>query len=149
VLAYATVIYNLSKQLDIPYYTFNGWISIWLLGYVLICTFIDGTRFVRLCTHFTDEIFALLIVSIFLMDAIGDPFEPPLSQQIRGRPGLRIPHHGLFECDSRFWNNRDHFLLSRVPNIPVLLQPGHPQFLIRFRSQFVGIGLDVGETLDL
>jgi hypothetical protein len=74
VLAFSTVIYNLSKQLDIPFYTFNGWISIWLLGYVLICTFIDGTRYIRLCTRFTDEIFALLIVSIFLMDAIGDPF---------------------------------------------------------------------------
>jgi hypothetical protein len=41
---------------------------------VLICTFIDGTRYIRLCTRFSDEIFALLIVSIFLMDAIGDPF---------------------------------------------------------------------------
>jgi hypothetical protein len=32
------------------------------------------TRYVKLATRFTDEIFAFLIVSIFVMDAVGDPF---------------------------------------------------------------------------
>jgi hypothetical protein len=38
------------------------------------CTESYLTGYVRLATRFTDEIFALLIVSIFVMDAIGDPF---------------------------------------------------------------------------
>jgi hypothetical protein len=60
--------------MDVPYLTFNAWISIWLMGYAFLCAFFDGTRIVRMCTRFTDEIFALLIVSIFVLDAVGDPF---------------------------------------------------------------------------
>jgi len=33
----------------------------------------DLTRYLRLVTRFTDEIFAVLIVSIFIIDAIGNP----------------------------------------------------------------------------
>ena len=62
--------------MDVPYLTFNAWISIWLMIYCFIAAFFDGTRIVRMCTRFTDEIFAMLIVSIFVMDAIGDPFSP-------------------------------------------------------------------------
>uniref|UniRef100_A0A7R9WXV3 Bicarbonate transporter-like transmembrane domain-containing protein n=1 Tax=Craspedostauros australis TaxID=1486917 RepID=A0A7R9WXV3_9STRA len=74
VLAFSTVIYNMSKSLDVPFLTFNAWVSVWLFAYTLIAGFFDLTRYVRLATRFTDEIFALLIVSIFVMDAIGDPF---------------------------------------------------------------------------
>jgi hypothetical protein len=64
----------MSVNMDVPFLTFNAWISVWLFGYTLIAGFFDLTRFVRLATRFTDEIFALLIVSIFVMDAVGDPF---------------------------------------------------------------------------
>ena len=64
----------MAEGLDIPFLPFYGWVSIWLLIYCVICGFFDLTRYVRLATRFTDEIFALLIVSIFVMDAIGDPF---------------------------------------------------------------------------
>ena len=39
-----------------------------------LAAFFDLTRYVRLATRFLDEIFALLIVSIFVLDAVGDPF---------------------------------------------------------------------------
>jgi hypothetical protein len=64
----------MSKNMDVPFLTFNAWISVWLCGYCLLAGFFDLTRYVRLATRFTDEIFALLIVSIFVMDAVGDPF---------------------------------------------------------------------------
>jgi hypothetical protein len=64
----------MSVSLDVPYYAFNAWVSVWLFGYTLLAGFFDITRYVRLATRFTDEIFALLIVSIFVMDAVGDPF---------------------------------------------------------------------------
>jgi hypothetical protein len=74
ILIFSTVMYNLSKNMDVPFLTFNAWVSVWLFGYCLIAGFFDLTRYVRLATRFTDEIFALLIVSIFVMDAVGDPF---------------------------------------------------------------------------
>jgi hypothetical protein len=74
VLAFTTVIYSMSESLDVPFLTFYAWISIWLFAYVSLAAFFDLTRYVRLATRFTDDIFAFLIVSIFVMDAIGDPF---------------------------------------------------------------------------
>jgi hypothetical protein len=62
--------------MDVPFLTFNAWVSVWLLVYCCSAAFFDLTRVVRLATRFTDEIFALLIVSIFVMDAMGDPFSP-------------------------------------------------------------------------
>jgi hypothetical protein len=66
----------MSENMDVPFLTLYAWTSIRLFGYYFIAAFFDLTRFVRLATRFTDEIFALLIVStIFVMDAVGDrPF---------------------------------------------------------------------------
>ncbi|GAX27540.1 solute carrier family 4 (anion exchanger), member 2 [Fistulifera solaris] len=74
VLAFTTVLYDMSKNMDIPFYTFYAWVSVWMLIYAFLCSFFDLTRFVRLATRFTDDIFAFLIVSIFVIKAIGDPF---------------------------------------------------------------------------
>jgi hypothetical protein len=76
VLAFTTALYEISENMDVPFLPFYAWISIWVCGYCFICAFFDFTRYVRLATRFLDEIFALLIVSIFVMDAIGDPFSP-------------------------------------------------------------------------
>lgn len=75
-LALSTAIKNMSDSLGVEYLNFNGWISIWLVGYCVLAGFFDLTRYVKLATRFTDEIFALLIVAIFVMDAVGDPFSP-------------------------------------------------------------------------
>ena len=64
----------ISNSLEVPFLTFNLWISVWLCTYTLIAGFFDLTRLVRLATRFTDEIFAFLIVTIFVLDAVGDPF---------------------------------------------------------------------------
>lgn len=74
VLALSTSIVNMSKGIGVSYLTFNAWISMWLLFYCVVCGFFDLTRYVKLATRFTDEIFAMLIVGIFVMDAVGDPF---------------------------------------------------------------------------
>jgi hypothetical protein len=75
-LAISTAIKNIAESTGVPYLTFNGWVSIWLVAYCCLAGFFDLTRYVRLATRFTDEIFALLIVAIFVMDAVGDPFSP-------------------------------------------------------------------------
>ncbi|KAL7577993.1 hypothetical protein ACA910_007609 [Epithemia clementina (nom. ined.)] len=74
VLAFTKALIRIADSIDVPYLTFNAWVSSWLLFYCLLAGFFDVTRVVRLATRFTDEIFALLIVSIFVLDAVGDPF---------------------------------------------------------------------------
>eukprot|EP00522_Entomoneis_paludosa_P009529 CAMPEP_0172443000 /NCGR_PEP_ID=MMETSP1065-20121228/3310_1 /TAXON_ID=265537 /ORGANISM="Amphiprora paludosa, Strain CCMP125" /LENGTH=331 /DNA_ID=CAMNT_0013193055 /DNA_START=494 /DNA_END=1485 /DNA_ORIENTATION=+ len=74
VLAFTKAVVRIADNIGVPFLTFNAWISCWLLFYCLVAAFFDLTRVVRLATRFTDEIFAFLIVSIFVFDAVGDPF---------------------------------------------------------------------------
>ena len=73
VLTFQAVTYELSKNWDIPFLTFNAWIGIWVSIYMLLSAFFDLNRFIKYATRFTDEIFAFLIISIFILDAIGNP----------------------------------------------------------------------------
>lgn len=74
VLIMSTVIYEMTQNLDIPFLPFYAWVSVWTFAYTTITAFFDLTRYVRYATRFTDDIFALLIVSIFILNAIGSPF---------------------------------------------------------------------------
>jgi len=74
VLIMTTVIYDLTDTLGVPFLPFYAWVSIWACGYCAFTAFFDLTRYVKLATRFTDDIFALLIVSIFILNAIGSPF---------------------------------------------------------------------------
>lgn len=69
-----TVIYDMAKDLGIPFLPFYAWVSVWAFVYTSVTAFFDLTRYVRFATRFTDDIFALLIVSIFILNAIGSPF---------------------------------------------------------------------------
>lgn len=73
VLAFAGVLYSMSNSMDIPFLTFNAWVGIWTAGYLVLAAFLDLNRFMHLATRFTDEIFALLISVIFIINAIGSP----------------------------------------------------------------------------
>jgi hypothetical protein len=74
ILIMTTALKSMAEGFDVPFRTFYAWVSVWILIYTSVAGFFDLTRFVRLATRFTDDAFALLIVSIFIMDAIGDPF---------------------------------------------------------------------------
>jgi hypothetical protein len=74
VLIMTGVIYDMAKNIGVPFLTFYAWVSVWTFVYTTVTAFFDWTRFVKLATRFTDDIFALLIVSIFILNAIGSPF---------------------------------------------------------------------------
>lgn len=74
ILIISTVIYDMTKSMGVPFMTFYAWVSIWACAYTTFVAFFDLTRYVKLATKFTDDIFALLIVSIFILNAIGSPF---------------------------------------------------------------------------
>ena len=73
-LIMTTVIYDMTDSLGIPFLPFYAWVSVWACGYCAFVAFFDLTRYVKLATRFTDDIFALLIVAIFILNAIGSPF---------------------------------------------------------------------------
>eukprot|EP00977_Amphora_coffeiformis_P004102 scaffold823_cov219-Amphora_coffeaeformis.AAC.20 len=74
ILIMTQVLYDMAENLEIPFLAFYGWISIWACLYTTLTAFFDWTRYVKLATRFLDDIFALLIVSIFVLNALGSPF---------------------------------------------------------------------------
>jgi hypothetical protein len=110
--------------MDVPFLTLYAWTSIWLCGYCFIAAFFDLTRFVRLATRFTDEIFALLIVSIFVMDAIGDPFSSV------GLLRYLDPNHPLHEKHA---DNPDYDYLSTAL-LSIILGLGTTYLVFVFRG---------------
>jgi len=73
VLAIQTVIFEMSNNLGLPFLPFNAWCGIWLMVFLLLAAFVDLNRMMKHLSRFTDEIFASLIASIFILDAIGNP----------------------------------------------------------------------------
>ena len=74
VLAIQTVIYEMANNMDIPFLTLNAWTGLWLGALLALAAFVDLNRIMHHLSRFTDEIFASLIASIFILDAIGNPF---------------------------------------------------------------------------
>ncbi|KAL3908302.1 MAG: hypothetical protein SGPRY_009851 [Prymnesium sp.] len=124
VLTMSTSLYSMSKSFEVPYLTFNAWVSIWLAIYCCLAAFFDLTRFVRLATRFTDEIFALLIVSIFVMDAAWDPFSEV------GILHFLQPGHASHE---KYENDPDYSYLS-TGFLSVILGFGTCALIFFFRS---------------
>merc|ERR1712151_298249 len=63
----------MSLSIDVPFLTFNCWIGIWVTIYMVAAAFFDLNRVIIYATRFTDEIFALLIAAIFIINALGNP----------------------------------------------------------------------------
>jgi hypothetical protein len=76
VLAFSGVLYSMSKGLDIPFLTFNAWVGLWVSAYLCLAAFVDLNKIIHYATRFTDEVFALLISMIFIINALGNPFAP-------------------------------------------------------------------------
>ena len=73
VLTFQALIYELSVSWDVPFLAFNAWVGLWVAFYMVLSAYFDLNRFIQYATRFTDEIFAFLIISIFILDAIGNP----------------------------------------------------------------------------
>lgn len=75
VLAFCGVLYKLSQSLDVPFLTFNAWVGLWVAFYMFLAAVFNLNKIIKYATRFTDEIFALLISAIFIIDALGSPFQ--------------------------------------------------------------------------
>lgn len=76
VLAFSGVLFSLSERMDVPFLTFNAWVGLWVAFYSVAAAIFDLNKIIHFATRFTDEIFALLISVIFIINALGNPFAP-------------------------------------------------------------------------
>lgn len=76
VLAFSEILFKMSESMGVPFLTFNAWVGLWVALYMFIAAFGGLNRIIAYATRFTDEIFALLIATIFIINALGSPFAP-------------------------------------------------------------------------
>mmetsp|Transcript_23541 Transcript_23541/g.65741 ORF Transcript_23541/g.65741 Transcript_23541/m.65741 type:complete len:529 (-) Transcript_23541:271-1857(-) len=74
VLAFSTVLYNIAESIGVNFLVLNAWTGLWVTFFMLVAAFVDLNRLMKHATRFTDEIFAMLIASIFIIDSLGSPF---------------------------------------------------------------------------
>ena len=53
VLTFQAVTYELSKNMDVPFLTFNAWIGLWVALYMFLSAFFDLNRYIQYATRFT------------------------------------------------------------------------------------------------
>jgi len=52
ILIMTTVMYDMSKSMDIPFLTLYAWVSIWVFGLCTLGAFFDVTRFIDYATRY-------------------------------------------------------------------------------------------------
>jgi hypothetical protein len=81
-LAFTIGLAQLATQLSIPFLPLYAWTGLWTAGMLLVLALTSASNLVKHLTRFTDEIFSVLISTIFLFEALSDvakTFSSPLS----------------------------------------------------------------------
>lgn len=69
-LVFTGVLFELCNRLNLPFLPVYAWVGLWTGVFTVVAAITNGSALIRFCTRFTDEIFALLISVIFIVEAI-------------------------------------------------------------------------------
>jgi mannitol/fructose-specific phosphotransferase system IIA component (Ntr-type) len=69
-LVFTGVLYELCGRMGLPFLPVYAWVGLWTGAFTVIAAVTNASRWIRYCTRFTDEIFAVLISVIFIYEAI-------------------------------------------------------------------------------
>jgi hypothetical protein len=72
VLAFVAALFQLSKSMKLPFLPLYAWTGLWTSAILFISSLTSASNLVKYLTRFTDEIFSLLISTIFVVEAISD-----------------------------------------------------------------------------
>jgi len=131
-LTIQTVLFKFSDTIGVNFLTFNAWVGIWVVIYMVVGAFVDSNRVINYATRFTDEIFAMMIALIFIIDALGKPtggwvgvfhyFNPdhPSHEKYVANPEYSITAVGLLSVILTLGTAGLAFLLRNVKQSPYL-----------------------------
>jgi len=71
-LAFSISLAQLAKQLSLPFLPLYAWTGLWTAAILLLSALTSASNLVKYLTGFTDEIFSVLISTIFLVGAVQD-----------------------------------------------------------------------------
>jgi len=76
VLAYQMALFQLSRRWQLPFLAFNAAVGLWTAAFLLVCSLTSASHLVRRLTRFTDEIFSVVVSTIFILGAVTDVMRP-------------------------------------------------------------------------
>ena len=82
VLAFVATLVQLANKANLPFLPLYAWTGIWTSGILFLSAITSASNLVKYLTRFTDEIFSVLISTIFVVEAasdIGGTFMSPTS----------------------------------------------------------------------
>ena len=69
-LVFTAVLYELCNRIGQPFLPVYAWVGLWTGLFTVLAAVTNASAWIRYCTRFTDEVFALLISVIFIYEAI-------------------------------------------------------------------------------
>ena len=70
ILVFITILFELCRQLGLPFLPTYAWVGLWTAGFVMALAAVDASCLMRYFTRFTEEIFSGMIALIFIYEAI-------------------------------------------------------------------------------
>lgn len=72
VLAFVACLAQLADATNLPFLPLYAWTGLWTAGILLLSAVTSASNLVKYLTRFTDEIFSVLISTIFVVEAVSD-----------------------------------------------------------------------------
>jgi len=72
VLAFVATMVPLAESFNVPFLPLYAWTGLWTAAILFMAAITSGSNLVRYLTRFTDEIFSVLISTIFVVEAFSD-----------------------------------------------------------------------------
>jgi len=72
VLAFVMCLVQLAEIMKVPFLPLYTWTGLWTAGILFVASMTSASNLVRYLTRFTDEIFSVLISTIFVVEAVSD-----------------------------------------------------------------------------
>lgn len=72
VLAFVACLAQLARATQLPFLPLYAWTGLWTSAILLLSAFTSASNLVKYLTRFTDEIFSVLISTIFVVEAVSD-----------------------------------------------------------------------------
>jgi len=72
VLAFVATLVQLANKTNLPFLPLYAWTGLWTSSILLLSSLTSASNLVKYLTRFTDEIFSVLISTIFVVEAVSD-----------------------------------------------------------------------------
>lgn len=72
VLAFVAALVQLARVMNLPFLPLYAWTGLWTAGILFVSSITSASNLVKYLTRFTDEIFSVLISTIFVIEAVSD-----------------------------------------------------------------------------